>query len=346
DVYGLVTHHETMAGFILLFALSLFMLPRIKGIRLPDVFSRPLNIGRWARLPYMICLVLQCAYLPILWAHHSDNPVFFGRFSLTYIVAVIVNLAIIIALLLAIWRYRQFEDFLRLEQRRLTLYMMTILVCALIFLAAPELRNMHYKVVGVLFLSAFSFFVLAWWQLALLSHDPVIGRLSLLALIWSASSLATAAIIVSITLFMAGKIWSPRFLASVAFLFTASGLVWGFAIGTMHKRRNPPDGKISILVSRLSALAFIVIYSGIVLGQIASFPHFTAFAREWQARDTLLREAAVSGQLHVEIPPTAFDLEAFLKRGEIVDDAGLDEWREGTLLNYYGLESITLIGEG
>ncbi len=80
-----------------------------------------------------------------------------------------------------------------------------------------------------------------------------------------------------------------------------------------------------------------------MIGQLRLIPDFAQFASEWDERHTLLLELKDSGQTNVRIPPRAFNLDIFLVHGEIVAETGYDP--DESLLEFYGLESITLTTE-
>ncbi len=162
DLYNLAMDQETIIGFMLLFAIGMLASQWAKPRLLPTVFSGGASIGN-GRLPYLVGLALQLGFFSVIWAHRSDNPLFFGRFSMTFMAVVILNIALTASFLLLLWRYRQIQAHLRRKPTRLPALVLAFLLFGLLLLALPQLRDMHISALNFMFVSALCLLALAWW---------------------------------------------------------------------------------------------------------------------------------------------------------------------------------------
>ena len=341
DTYHMVVNQETIVSFMLLFAVGMFVSLSVKPTSLPGIFSADHKFAG-GKLPYFAGLIVQLIFIPILWTHSSNDAQFFGRFSVTFMAVVIMNMALIAAILLLIWRLPQIQAFLRREPKRLPVYVLIVMLVVLMLLAAPQMRDMHKNAVIFLVATALSMLAVAWWEWTSYLSDPWAKRLNLIALASTVLALLSVAALITVPRWFVG-VGAPRHWSAAAFVLVTQGLVWGFAIG-QSIRRSGESGRRRI--SRLKpaiAVVFVIAYASIVMGQIRLMPDFVVFAREWDERHALLQDLKKSGQKNIEIPPRAFDLGGFLLGGAIVADTGYTD--EGQLLEYYGFDSITLTDE-
>ena len=339
DLYNLAMDQETIIGFMLLFAIGMLASQWAKPRLLPTVFSGGASIGN-GRLPYLAGLALQLGFFPVIWAHRSDNPLFFGRFSLTFMTVVMMNIALIAGFLLTVWRFRQVSAFLRRHQRRLPAYVLIVTLIGLTLLAAPQLREIHMNAVIFLFVSALSLLALAWWEWTSAMTDRVEKTFRLFPLASTGVALLSVAALIIVPRYFVG-IGALRHWSAAAFVLVTQGLVWGVVVGQSLRRLGENAQE---RLRRASAVIFVIAYAIIVIGQIRLIPDFAQFAREWDQRHALLLELKESGQTQVSIPRRAFDLDIFLLHGEIVSETRKDF--SGALLHYYGFESITVAESG
>ena len=337
DTYQLAVNQDTIVSFMLLFAVGMLVSQGVKPISFPSEFSGD-HIFCRRRLPYFAGSIVQLVFVPILWAHSSDEAQFFGRFSVTFMPVVIMNIALIAGIPLLIWRVPRLQAFLRKEKKRLLVYILFVILVALALLAAPQLRAMHKNAVIFLVATALSMLAVAWWEWTSALTDPAEKRCSLLAIVSTVTSLMIVAALLTVPRWFVG-VGAPRHWSSAAFLLVTQGLIWGFTVGQSNRLPSESGQHWKARLQRASAVVFVIAYASIVLGQLRLMPDFIVFAREWDERHALLQDLKKTGQKHIEIPPQAFDLGTFLLTGEIVVDAG-DTWPG--LLEYYGFDSITL----
>ena len=340
-MYQLALNPDTIVSFLLLFAIGMYLSLSNK------VTALPTNIVGWhkpggGKLLYLAALIVQLVFVPVIWTHSSNDGTFFGRFSQTYMLVVIINVVLIAGFLLLIWRYRQLRAFLQTESTRWRSYVLAMGLCALTMLAAPRIRDIHLRAEYFLLFTAVSFLAVAWWEWASNLSDPVDKRLCLLA---AASTVATMLIFaagVSVGQFFIGQL-ELRSLSFVSFLLVLQGLVWGFAIGQSIRLLGKTGRK---RLQFICAAVFVVAYASIVIGQIRLIPDFARFASEWDERHALLLDLKSRGQTQVELPRRAFALEAFLFEGRIEAYTGKDDPMDEAMLNYYGFEAITVAESG
>ena len=333
DTYHMVVNQETVVSFMLLFAVGMFVSLIVKPTSLPGIFSADHKFAG-GKLPYFAGLIVQLIFIPILWTHSSNDAQFFGRFSVTFMAVVIMNMALIAAILLLIWRLPQIQAFLRREPKRLPVYVLIVMLVVLMLLAAPQMRDMHKNAVIFLVATALSMLAVAWWEWTSYLSDPWAKRLNLIALASTVLALLSVAALITVPRWFIGAGF-PRHWSAAAFVLVTQGLVWGFAIGLSIKRQGE-SGQVRLQMA--SVVIFTIAYASIVISQVRLMPDFVVFAREWDDRHALLLELKKSGQKHIEIPPRAFDLEDFISGGVIVADDGFRK----ALLDYYEFDSITL----
>ena len=333
DTYHMVVNQETIVSFMLLFAVGMFVSLSVKPTSLPGIFSADHKFAG-GKLPYFAGLIVQLIFIPILWTHSSNDAQFFGRFSVTFMAVVIMNMALIAAILLLIWRLPQIQAFLRREPKRLPVYVLIVMLVVLMLLAAPQMRDMHKNAVIFLVATALSMLAVAWWEWTSYLSDPWAKRLNLIALASTVLALLSVAALITVPRWFVG-VGAPRHWSAAAFVLATQGLGWGFAIGLNIKRQGE-SGQVRLQMA--SVVIFTIAYASIVISQVRLMPDFAVFAREWDDRHALLLELKKSGQKHIEIPPRAFDLEDFILGGVIVADDGFPK----ALLDYYEFDSITL----
>ena len=337
ETYELVVNQNTITSFLLLFAVGMLVSQGIRRKSLPAVFSGGHTVGS-RTLPYVAGLLVQIVFVSVLWAHSSDEAKFFGRFSVTFMPVVIINVVLIAGVPLLIRRVHQLQAFLGKEPKRMWVYILLVMLFALILLAAPQLRDMHKYAQSFLIATALSMLAVVWWEWTSALSVPFEKRFSLLAIAGSVTSLMIVAALVTVPRWFAGEAGGTRVWSSAAFLLVTQGLVWGFTIGQSIRLPGASGQNWQARLQLASAVVFVIAYASIVLGQLRLMPDFIVFAREWDERHTLLLDLKETGQKHIEIPFRAFDLRQFLLHGQIVGEKG-DTWPG--LLEYYGFDSIT-----
>ena len=337
DTYHMVVNQETVVSFMLLFAVGMFVSLIVKPTSLPGIFSADHKFAG-GKLPYFAGLIVQLIFIPILWTHSSNDAQFFGRFSVTFMAVVIMNMALIAAILLLIWRLPQIQAFLRREPKRLPVYVRIFMLVVLD--AAGRAADARYALECGEFLGCHS------TQFAcggLVGMDIIFER-----------PVGEAAQPDCVSQHCPGFAFSrgpDNGAALVYWRRFAETLVRGgfcssnagIGLGLCYRTEYQAAGRVG--ASEASNGERCDLYhrlrehcnkSGTMM------PDFVVFAREWDDRHALLLELKKSGQKHIEIPPRAFDLHNFLLRGAIVADDGYTGFADLHLLEHYGFDSITL----
>ena len=338
DLYHMIVNTDTLVSFSLLLAagimLAFYAKPMGRHLQLPDRFARIKG-----RLPYLACLVLQLAFIPVIWTHSSDEALFLGRFSASYMFVVVLNLALATVLSLLILRFGQLQRFLRRDSRRPSSSVLMLVLVALALLALPQGRSVHITAQNHLFVTALSLLLIAWWEWAYVEARPTERWFALFALASTAVALLSVAALIVVPRYFVG-VGAPRHWSAAAYSIVMLGLIWGFAIGFSCQSL----GELARARLKLASAAVLVIaYATIVVGQLRSLPSFMAFASEWDERHELLLDLQSSGLKHVAIPRREFDLAAFILHGERVAEAGSEA--SEAIAQYYGFESIALTGD-
>lgn len=335
DLHELAADPEVVTGFLLLFALALMLSLGARSLRLPA--SR---MSAWGaangRLFYGAGLLVQTLILPAVWLHKSDHALFLGRFSPSYMVAVLVNGALLIGFLLMLWRNKELRAWLSEGPRRRPAWALAMLAGGLALFALPILRDMHITAQNLFFLSALSVIAVAWREWASARLESAEGWLLALPLACTVLVLLSVAALVTVPRFMVG-LGAARHWTAAAFGFVSLGLVWGFVLG----RSLLSQGELARRRIRWTcSFVMAVTYLSIVTSQLSQLPGFMTMARDWDARHALLVAAADRGEAHAIVPPNSFSQGIFLTYGEIAPETRRSHG--GAMLDYYGLESITV----
>ncbi len=339
DLYRALMRLSTLESFWLLFAFGLLLWLCSRSLTMPAELSGALRLRLGGRLPYLAVLAAQLALLPGIWAHSSDTAQFFGRFSASFLLVVIMNLGLIGGLLALCLRHSRLQVWLRRAPMRPKAYVMLLTASGMGLLVLPQLRAMDRAAENVLFITALSLLLLAWLEGARLGRDALSRRICLFALAASALALLYLwALMIADQLHI--SIVIARHLASAACLLTMTGLAWGIAAGHIARQLGrTPRKRAQGLAAGVLTLAWL----SLVGGQISSIPDFALYASEWDKRDARLLALRAEGERHARIPPPAFDLDHFIEFGEKRADFPVEDMP--ALLKYYGFESITLIEE-
>ena len=341
DSYQLLMQAETLSGLALLFALGLLVSLGIKTEKLPPGYAWRLGADRLP-LPYIALLLVQLLFLPLLWTHSSDNPQFLGRFSASYLVAVLGNLAMTLFAAALVLRYRRLRLLLQGGGARPAWFALAFTAAAMLLLCLPRLRPIDESAALLLYATALCLFAIAWWEWTAALNEPGQQWLSLLAMAVTLVALLASAAVATGPRFFVG-VGGPRHWVGPAFALTSQGLVWGLVIGQGCWRL----GASTRARLRLASGALLaILYVALLIGQIRQIPDLALYASEWDDRHSLLISLRAEGQLDVVIPPRAFDLVAFVMFGEKRPDS-LESFSEySKIQRYYGLRSITLAESG
>ncbi len=314
---------EVIAGFTLLCAFGMAL-----GWQSTDGSSsaaRPLSAASLRRAIWL-GLAIQSLFLPVLWAHHSDLPIVFGRFGARYLIVICLNLTLLLLFCLALWLGRRLLAALERDDRGWPLVCGGLLLACLLLIAMTQLRSIDARASTYLFASALGMLMM----LALLC-DPALAdggaRLGMAAMGLLIIAWLTIAALICVT-FIGHGFTSPRIMAGSACLQVAAGFFWGFWLARLLA--SSAHGKAWRKPITLGCLLVIAtIAGGIFFGQARLIPKMRAYASEWDARHARIIALRDGGQTHIQVAPLSFDL---------ADHIGMGTLSSAHL--YYGLESL------
>ncbi len=320
-----VGRQEVIAGFALLFGIGINL-----GLQANTRPDRPAPSSADNRISHAVLtgLAVQFVFLPILWAHLSDNPQFLGRYSASYMIVLAINLALLLVFLLLLWQRRRVTAALKTQERGLTAVSGSLLLAFLILVTITQVRSIDARASTYLFAAALGmlFMLAILWRPEL----PDCGTRALerasagtLFIAW-----VTIAALIFVT-FIGHGFTSHRMMAGPAFLQVIAGLFWGLYLGIVIKQSAAAKSWLLAAGSLMLALA---IAGGIFLGHARLIPDFQTYAREWDARHDAILAQRDSGLTHIEVAPLSFDLADYIGMGTL-------RFAE----QFYNVESIEII---
>lgn len=321
----------SFTGFVLLLAAGLFT--ALATVKPPASASAASPVGRMTPAT-IVGLSTQLIFLPVMLAHSSDSPLYFGRYSLSYLLVLALHIALLLAFAAAFWRRRSLRLALTRRPNALPAFSATIaLVFALLFVLT-QVRRIDARASTYLFVSALSLLAI----LALLWHsgaaDGRIRALALAAVGFPLIAWLTIAALYCVT-FLGHGFTADRIMSGSAWLQALSGLVWGVYLGYLLKScPYTYSGRQAwerwLAIGCLAAA--LIIGGGIVLGQARLLPKLRTYAEEWDARHAYIIGQRESGRSHIKTAPLSFDLADYL---------GLGTLRSAP--RFYGVDSIVQV---
>ena len=334
QTFQLIGHPRAFAGFMLLFAIA-FLVLRLSYRQRPPASA--LSPARLAKREIWIGLVFQLLWIPLLWAHVSDAPRFFGRFSGSYMLVVALNAGLIVSFALALRQRQRLNQWLRADAAASLQAISLILLIVTLLFALTQLRGIHYRAAGFLFTSAICLLYVGIAQLDVASLPPAarqLHRLALFALVLAVLSLAA---IVFTALFGRGFV-DARILAPAAFMLIGPGLLLGALYGVALSPFAPKSSPGLMLPTRLCLTLALLIVFGIALGNATLLPSFQAYARDWDLRHQRILALRAGGQRSLEVAPLEFDLADYVGVTRLDRDPS-----NRCALQYYDLDAISVV---
>ncbi len=257
------------------------------------------------RAGYLWCLLaLQLAWLPILWAHTSDDAQVFARFSFRYMTVILLNIGGLLVLCAAIWRLQPLQEWLRRRSPGAVQLQGLCLACALfvMLIAIPPLP-IDRLAAAYLFTSVGGLLLCIMGLSADAGGGHPALRLSWLALaVWVGAWLC-AGLIIALSIYAFGGTMLRSTGAGFAFV-AASGLVWGAAIGCCLQSCAATAGDAWHSRARAITLAVLLLVSGVILTrQGALLGNYRIFAAGWDANHSRILALSAAGEEHIEIDP-------------------------------------------
>ena len=334
-----IQHPEAFAGFVMLTALGCLITSSCYPSQKESNTLRPIRI---TAIELLIPLAVHLTFLPLLWSHTSVSAMFFGRFSPSYLLVILANLALILGLLLLLWR----RDAINSQLRQIdaatpaaTTVFLFVLTCAFVLILTHVVDIVdlahHYLISSALVMLT----ILGRKQLVAARPLSVwqLGVLAPLLLVVACACLAGLAFV---ALYGQGYVIS-RILEPVASLVVISGLIWGAFLGCVFRAsaRSNLAGNVALNALRLVCVGIVsAVGLGMMLGHAAQIPDFQAFAREWDARHRKIIAMRDAGSSIIEVAPLTYHL------GELVGKGPLGTEPATTFAEtYYGVDDIIVI---
>ncbi len=269
--------------------------------------------------------IAQCLCAPFLWAHQSESPQFFGRFSLGYFLAVALNIVSIIFWACLLQGRRRVNQFMTRRPAAEAAVAAAALGLMLGLFAMTQLRSVHFRASSYLFLSCVcALVVLTGSRRA--GHGAGMGWL---ATCCGGGAIALASVLIAPNIYAQGYA-VERALIPVAFVLIASGGLWGLALGGSLR---PVAGRPARWLRSAILLTALVIGASQAIHQARVLPAMSEFARAWDARKSQILAAQARGDARLETPRFRFRLASPLSWGETVENKGERD--------YYGATAFT-----
>lgn len=315
-VSRLMSDSEALAGFMLLLALGILAafalrsrFPRAKARRAVQLERKPLFAG----------LAIQVICIPLLWHHTSDNPVFLGRFSPSFMTVAALNLGFLSTCLLLIWQRRRINDWLMEKREAWAFASAIMLLVVMLLFSMTQFRSIHWRALAFLALNCHALLGILVWQLS--SFLPIRFRQRWAAVVISAY-LLTLITTAAIALVGVSRLGAPvlRTVTFASYFLTSLGAIWGVSLGlalqaaaAAHQVR---EGWLTWLKSGALAAA-IFICAGMTLGHARLLPDLQVYAAGWDARHQYILEQREAGEREITVAPLAFSLPKYVRASGI-----------------------------
>lgn len=335
EMLELAIDPEIFAGFILLLALSLFVMLTVYRPTKQSLACGPMRL---ARSPLLFGLLVQLLCLPLLWNHLSDNPQFLGRFSYGYAIVIGLNLLFLFSLAILIRARSRINNNLERHSVNWTSAPLAALLVVLLLFALTQARSIHWRASIYIYISCHMLLIICCWQLSIpLAKSTGLRFAAGAAFVYGATWLTIAA--VSTLVFFNYVRVFPRVLSFASYSLALHGLVWGLYLGyaIQHFKGAPPDGRNgSKLLSGICLIAALLIGAGIFIGHAKLAPSFAQYSSEWDARHQRIIDLRDAGARTVSVRPLSFDLARYMRLPEIHE--------QSLAPKFYKVDAIVLEG--
>ena len=329
---------NAFAGFALVFALGMAAGLIARKPRSAD--AGPKRAGILAA-PLILGLAAQFAFLPLLWAHTSDNAQFFGRFSLPYMTVISCNFGLIIcyAALLR-WRSRA-AALVYADENRLVSVAGLALMAAFALFMGTQLRTIHIRAMFFLYISALVVLANISVQLTSgISQSAAKRRFGVVAACLGLAVLSS--IVLPLIAFYVIGFNESRYMGPVILSQLGAGFVWGALVGSaLGCRLRDSDARSakSLALRVLPLLIVVAIGADIVAAQLRWIPDLQTFANEWDARHRHIINESASGARHISIWPLSYNMASEFWN---VSHSKALYYEHLCAADYYGVESIEM----
>lgn len=331
-----ILREPAFAGFIMLFCVGLFaalLLHRSPGgVSLGDP-------AKFARASLWCGLIVQLIFVPILWAHTSDQHSVLGRFSYAYSSVIALNLGLLAAILLLLWRGRGISKLIFERRNGLLTLSGGVLLLVLILFVAVHFRSIHHRASHYLIVTSLLLIGMLAWQLQRALGDEQTRQYGQAALLMTLATALCSVVLIGVPLYTIGRV-TARVTTPAILMFVSLGLVWGAYVGYLMRRAGQTTRARESLLRRIGLSALLVacvIGAGIMLGQARFIPNLQTFAHEWDERERLIIRQRDSGLQDIIVEPLSFDLS-----WHILWQRMSRPMESGSAAKYYGVESISV----
>lgn len=307
---SILTAPELISAFVGMLSTSLFLLLVVHRPANTSPIRKPVQLGL---RPLLLCLLAQLALLPLVWAHQSDSPLVFGRFSLAYMSVVATHFLLLLSLAAIILARPRINNLLL--NKPAYWVAMPILTLGLIFFlfGLTQLRSINSRAAAYISCSIFLFLLVLLWQFYSFSLAGEKRYIFAAAIRMLLIMVACSFPLVVLNQMISGRqlLYSLSF---VSFAVGFSGFICGISLGIAINQTNfatPAVHPMRALVYGSGIVAF-AIWLGILIGNARNIPRFEQYSRAWDERHHLIISNRLGGVLLTEVPPLAIDLPSVL----------------------------------
>ncbi|MCY3834729.1 MAG: DUF6056 family protein [Chloroflexi bacterium] len=327
---------DVFAGFALAFALAM---AAALMARAPGCADSGLKQSGKTLSHLGMGLGLQLAFIPFLWAHASDAPQFFERFSLPYMVVISLNFALIICYVAWLFRRSKSAAPLIENQRWAARVAGLVLAAAFTLFMATQFKSIHARAELFLYLSALALLAHAsiWLPPAL---PPSVTRRSWGLVLTCLSAAIFCALVLSLVALYGVGFVSARYFGPVAVLQLFAGFVWGLLVGAAlgcHLRASGARSETVWAFKLAPLLVALVIGIDIVGAQLRWLPDLQTFAKEWDARHQYIMEQRDSGQSEIIVWPLRYNMASEFRNVSSPHSRSYENYCSS---KYYGVDSV------
>lgn len=329
---------DVFAGFALAIALGMAAALAARAPGCAD--SRPNQPGG-ASAHLWIGLALQLVFIPFLWAHASDAPQFFGRFSLPYMVVIVLNLTLIICYVALLFWRRLTAGRLSERPRHAAMIAGLALAAAFALFGATQFKSIHARAELFLTLSALAMLAHSTIWLSPMLPQPIAKRNWGIVIACLSAALVCAFALSLVALYGVGFV-SARYFGPVAALQIFAGFIWGMLVGSALGCCLRVSGARSatVLACRLAPLLVAMGIGVNIMGaQLRWLPDLQTFASEWDARHQYILEQRDSGQREITVWPLPYNMASEFR---IVTSPRSRTYENYCSSKYYGVDSIVV----
>ncbi len=160
--YELLGHQGSILGFTLLMAAGLVATLLVYKPTMAPGIRRSMSV---AAPPLLLGLLIQLCFVSALWSRGSEQVDVLGRFNYAFMAVLCLQIVLILAYLVLIWRRVQLQGWLQRRQNRTMLYSAAVLLVVLVHLATAQLTELHFSASVCLLVSALTLYSILCNQL-------------------------------------------------------------------------------------------------------------------------------------------------------------------------------------